>query len=71
LTSEFTNLERFKIVTNLEKSEMRYRIQQLTSELNSVRYVNEKQALRIKLLEEKLETVTGENSEKKESLTKK
>ncbi|KAM9909297.1 hypothetical protein OXX69_005559 [Metschnikowia pulcherrima] len=69
LTSEFTNLERFKIVTNLEKSEMRYRIQQLTSELNSVRFVNEKQALRIKLLEEKLETAKGENSEKKESLS--
>ncbi|GEQ70952.1 hypothetical protein JCM33374_g4633 [Metschnikowia sp. JCM 33374] len=55
LTSEFTNLERFKIITNLEKSEMKYRIQQLTSELNSVRFVNEKQALRIKLLEEKLD----------------
>lgn len=51
LTSEFTNLERFKIMTNLEKSEMKYRIQQLTSELNSTRYVNEKQALRIKHLE--------------------
>ena len=29
LTSEFTNLERFKIMTNLEKNEMKYKIIQL------------------------------------------
>lgn len=54
LTSEFTSLERFKIITNLEKSEMKYRILQLTSELNSLKYVNDKQALRIKELEKQL-----------------
>ncbi|OBA22991.1 Striatin-domain-containing protein [Metschnikowia bicuspidata var. bicuspidata NRRL YB-4993] len=58
LTSEFTNLERFRIMTNLEKSEMKYRIQQLTGELNSLRFINEKQALRIKTLEDKLEKAT-------------
>lgn len=54
LTSEFTNLERFKIMTNLEKSEMKYRIQQLTSEVNSLKFLNDKQAVRINALEEKL-----------------
>ncbi|QWU89777.1 hypothetical protein CA3LBN_004125 [Candidozyma haemuli] len=58
LTSEFTHLERFKITTNLEKSEMSYRISQLTSEVNSLRYINDKQAVRIRELEQKL----GESS---------
>lgn len=54
LTSEFTNLERFKIMTNLEKSEMKYRIQQLTAEINSLKFLNDKQALRIQELEAQL-----------------
>lgn len=54
LTSEFTHLERFKITTNLEKSEMRYKILQLTSEVNTLRFINDKQQLRIKELEAKL-----------------
>lgn len=54
LTLEFTNLERFKIMTNLEKSEMKYHIQQLTAEINSLRFLNDKQALRITELEERL-----------------
>lgn len=70
LTSEFTSLERYKIMTNLEKSEMKYRIQQLTSELNSVRFINEKQALRIKHLEEKLENSTAVNPIEKKDLLK-
>lgn len=55
LTSEFTHLERFKITTNLEKSEMKYKILQLTSEVNSLRFINDKQALKIKELEAKLQ----------------
>lgn len=51
LTSEFTDLERFKIMTNLEKSEMKYKIVQLQGELNSLRYINEKQKSRIDVLE--------------------
>lgn len=51
LTSEFTDLERFKIMTNLEKSEMKYKIVQLQGELNSLRYINEKQKSRIDMLE--------------------
>lgn len=51
LTSEFTDLERFKIMTNLEKSEMKYKSVQLQGELNSLRYINEKQKSRIDVLE--------------------
>lgn len=58
LTSEFTNLERFKIMTNLEKSEMRFRIQQLTAEVNSLRFLNDKQAVRIQELEQNLAAVS-------------
>lgn len=57
ITSEFTNLERFKIVANLEKSEMKYKIQNLTAEVNSLRYTNEAQSVRIRELEKKLEAV--------------
>lgn len=66
LTSEFTNLERFKIMTNLEKSEMKHRILQLTSEVNSLRFLNEKQALRIEQLERALarSSTTGEDQQK-------
>lgn len=56
LTSEFTNLERYKIVTSLEKLEMESRIQQLTAELNATRFLNDKQALRIRELEKIVET---------------
>lgn len=61
LTLEFTNLERFKIMTNLEKSEMKYRIQQLTAEVNSLKFLNDKQALRITELEERLESAKTED----------
>ncbi|OVF10310.1 hypothetical protein A9F13_02g01078 [Clavispora lusitaniae] len=61
LTSEFTNLERFKIVTNLEKSEMRSRIDQLTAEINALRFLNEKQALRIRELEQERKKKTETN----------
>lgn len=54
LTSEFTNLERFKIMTNLEKLEMKYRIQELTAEINSLKFLNDKQAVRIAELEARL-----------------
>lgn len=54
LTSEFTNLERFKIMTNLEKLEMKYRIQELTAEINSLKFLNDKQAVRIAELETRL-----------------
>ncbi|KAG7192073.1 uncharacterized protein KQ657_002433 [Scheffersomyces spartinae] len=51
LTSEFTNLERFKIMTNLEKSEMKHRILELQGEVNALTYVNKRQQNRIKDLE--------------------
>ncbi|CAK9437529.1 uncharacterized protein LODBEIA_P19070 [Lodderomyces beijingensis] len=51
LTSEFTNLERFKIVTNLEKSEMKYKIVHLQGELTSLKFINQKQQTRINALE--------------------
>ena len=51
LTSEFTNLERYKIMNNLEKSEMKYKINQLQGEVNSLKYIGERQANRINLLE--------------------
>ena len=54
LTSEFTNLERYKVVNNIEKSEMKFKIQLLVSEVNSLKFVNEKQVLRIKELEAEL-----------------
>lgn len=41
-------------MTNLEKSEMKYHIQQLTAEINSLKFLNDKQALRIAELEERL-----------------
>lgn len=50
LTNEFTNLERFKIMNNLEKSEMKYKITQLQGELNSLKYSNEEQKLTISRL---------------------
>lgn len=69
LTSEFTNLERFKIITNLEKSEMKYTIQKLTSEVNTLRYLNDKQAVRIRDLEARLEEL-GSPRESKSILLK-
>jgi hypothetical protein len=51
LTSEFTNLERYKIMTNLEKAEMRHKINLLQGELNALRYIGERQSARIAALE--------------------
>lgn len=58
LTSEFTNLERYKIVNNIEKSEMKFKIQLMASEVNTLKFINNKQALRIKELEALLVTTT-------------
>lgn len=54
LTSEFTNLERYKIVSNLERSEMKYKILELQGEVNSLKFVNSKQLTRIQELEREL-----------------
>lgn len=54
LTSEFTNLERFKIMTNIERSEMKYRIVELEGQINSLKYINEHQKVRIAELELRL-----------------
>lgn len=54
LTSEFTNLERFKIMTNLERSEMKYKIVELEGQVNSLKYINEHQKVRIAELEQKI-----------------
>lgn len=62
LTSEFTNLERFKIVNNIEKSELKFKIQLLVSEVNSLKFINNKQALRIEELEAQLESSKLTNS---------
>lgn len=62
LTSEFTNLERFKIVNNIEKSELKFKIQLLVSEVNSLKFINNKQSLRIKELEAQLQSSTSKNS---------
>lgn len=66
LTSEFTNLERFKIMTNLEKSEMKYKIIQLQGEVNSLKYINNKQAHKIEQLQQRLQKLgcskTGDDS---------
>lgn len=51
LTSEFTNLERFKIMTNLEKTEMKHSIIQLQSEINTLKIENLKQKNTIERLE--------------------
>lgn len=59
LTSEFTNLERFKIMTNLEKSEMKYRITQLQGEINSLKYINQEQQVKIEMLEKELSDKSG------------
>ena len=59
LTSEFTNLERFKIVSNLERSEMKYQILELQGEVNSLKFVNNKQLTRIKELEKELNKKTA------------
>lgn len=55
LTSEFTNLERFKIMTNLERSEMKYKIVDLEGQINSLKYINEHQKVRIAELERELQ----------------
>lgn len=70
LTSEFTNLERFKITTNLEKSEMKYRIIELQGEVNSLKVMNEKQKRTISELQaenDRLRSRSG-SSEKPKSV---
>lgn len=60
LTSEFTNLERFKIMTNLERSEMKYKIVELEGQVNSLKYINEHQKVRIAELEQKIKNTLEE-----------
>lgn len=72
LSSEFTNLERFKIMTSLEISEMKHRIMQLHGELNSARYLNENQKLRIEELEKenrRLQKIIGSPDESVKELS--
>lgn len=59
LTSEFTNLERYKIMTNLEKAEMRHKINLLQGELNALRYIGERQTARIAALERENAVLKG------------
>lgn len=54
LTSEFTDLERYKIMTNIEKSEMKYKILSLQGENNSLKILNEKYKTKIKQLEKQV-----------------
>lgn len=75
LTSEFTDLERFKILNNIEKSEMRSKINQLQSEVDTLKLVKEKQGkqlhelrnqnrqLHLRLGEEVLEKEDNEKEE--------
>lgn len=51
LTSEFTNLERFRIMTKLEKSEMKYKILRLEGEIKTLKYASQKQQAKIESLE--------------------
>lgn len=63
LTSEFTDLERYKIMTNIEKSEMKYKILSLQGENNSLKILNEKYKTRIKQLEKQVsQLLTSPNS---------
>lgn len=52
LTSEFTNLERYKIMTDLEKSEMKYKIAMLQGEVEAFQHTNNKLERRIHNLEQ-------------------
>ncbi|CAD1812655.1 unnamed protein product [Candida parapsilosis] len=61
LTSEFTNLERFKIMTNLEKSEMKYKILHLEGEIKTLKYANQKQQARIESLEKENRLLKSKN----------
>ncbi|CCG24837.1 hypothetical protein CORT_0G01500 [Candida orthopsilosis Co 90-125] len=63
LTSEFTNLERFKIMTNLEKSEMKYRILHLEGEIKTLKYANQKQQARIDSLEKENRLLKSKNKD--------
>ncbi|KAI5967228.1 hypothetical protein KGF57_000443 [Candida theae] len=67
LTSEFTNLERFRIMTNLEKSEMKYKIIHLEGEIKTLKYANQKQQARIESLEKENQLL---KSKSKETLVK-
>ncbi|CCE81534.1 Piso0_002193 [Millerozyma farinosa CBS 7064] len=63
LTSEFTDLERYKIMTNIEKSEMKYKILSLQGENNSLKILNEKYKSKIKQLEKQVSQLsTSSNS---------
>ena len=53
LTSEFTDLERFKIFNNIEKSEMRSKINQLQSEVDTLKLTKEKQRTQLDELRKK------------------
>ncbi|KAG7663071.1 uncharacterized protein J8A68_003414 [[Candida] subhashii] len=69
LTSEFTNLERYKIMTNIEKSEMKFKIVQLQGEVNSLKFINHKQKVKIDKLEQEnrcLKLKLGEEDQKEE-----
>ncbi|CAK7901561.1 hypothetical protein CAAN1_11S03466 [[Candida] anglica] len=68
LTSEFTNLERFKIVNNLEKSEMKHKINQLQGELNAIKYIEERQRYQIMLLNNENELLKRSLREKSNGL---
>lgn len=69
LTSEFTKLEQFKIVNNLERSEMKFKIKELEGEIKSLTFTNklqkktierlqtENKKLRLRLNEEEVEEV--------------
>lgn len=51
LTSEFTHLERFKIIADLEKTEMSYKIAMLEGRIQALEYSNDQKQQRIDFLE--------------------
>ncbi|KAF6068755.1 Striatin family protein [Candida albicans] len=51
LTSEFTKLEQFKIVNNLERSEMKFKIKELEGEIKSLTFTNKLQKKTIERLQ--------------------
>ncbi|KAI5957225.1 hypothetical protein KGF54_000153 [Candida jiufengensis] len=67
LTSEFTNLERFKIITNLEKSEMKYKILHLQAEVDSLKFIKKKQQSKIESLEREVKILKGNFNSSSES----
>ncbi|KAI5959299.1 uncharacterized protein KGF55_005449 [Candida pseudojiufengensis] len=69
LTSEFTHLERFKIITNLEKSEMKYKILHLQGEVDSLKFINKKQQAKINSLEQEIRILKKDPNLKDEEKT--